>query len=118
MLKEGILKMKIIQLIALAAAVAAVSACNRQAPVIQNFANQAGNEQPSQIYSGSGTVKSITGDQMTIAHGPIPSIGWPAMTMAYTASPDIAKSVKVGAQVDFSFKKSGGGYVLTSVNPR
>lgn len=111
--------MKTLQWIALAATVAAVSACNRPAPVTENSgAKQASNEQPGQVYSGTGTVQSITGDQVTIAHGPIKAIGWPAMTMAYTAPPSIATNVKVGAQVDFSFRKSDSTYVLTSVEPR
>lgn len=72
----------------------------------------------NQVYSGSGTVKSVTGDQVTIAHGPIKAIGWPAMTMAYIAPPNIATGVKVGANIDFRFRKSGSAYVLTSVKPR
>lgn len=71
-----------------------------------------------QVYSGTGTVRSITGDQVTITHGPIPELGWPAMTMAYTVPPDIAAGVRVGARVDFSFKKNGSVYVLTSVKPQ
>ncbi len=70
------------------------------------------------IYSGTGTVQSIAGDQVAIAHGPIQGIGWPAMTMTFTAPPDIATGVKVGAKVDFSFRKSGSAYALTSVKPR
>lgn len=72
----------------------------------------------NQVYSGSGTIQSIAGDQVTIAHGPIPAIGWPAMTMAYTAPSVIFGSVKVGDKVGFSFHKSGIGYVLKSVQPR
>lgn len=71
-----------------------------------------------QVYSGTGKVQSITGDQVAIAHGPISGISWPAMTMTFTAPPDIAAGVKVGAQVDFSFRKSGSAYALTSVKPR
>lgn len=69
----------------------------------------------NQVYSGSGTVKSIKSDQVAIAHGPISGIGWPAMTMTFTAPPDIVPKVKVGAKVDFSFRKEGSAYVLTSV---
>lgn len=70
------------------------------------------------VYSGTGRVQSIKGDQVAIAHGPIQGIGWPAMTMTFTAPPDIAAGVKVGAQVGFSFRKNGSAYVLTSVRPR
>lgn len=111
--------MKTFQWIAIAVTAAAVSACNRQAPVTENSSvNQESNEQSGQVYSGTGIVQSITGDQVTIAHGPIKAIGWPAMTMAYTAPRGTATGAKVGAQVDFSFRKSGSAYVLTSVKPR
>ena len=71
-----------------------------------------------QIYSGTGTVKSVAGDQVTIAHGPIPAVGWPAMTMAYTAPANVAAGVKAGDKIEFAFKKDGSAYVLTSVKPR
>ena len=67
------------------------------------------------IYSGSGTVQSITGDRIAIAHGAIASIGWPAMTMTFTAPPGIAPGLKVGDKVDFGFRQNGSVYVLTSV---
>lgn len=99
-----------------------VAACGQKqsaAPENQTAATEAAAPAASdKIYSGSGTVKSITGNQMTIAHGPIASIGWPAMTMAYTAEPGLESGVKAGDQVDFSFKKNGGAYVLTSVKRR
>ena len=70
------------------------------------------------VYSGTGKVQSMIGDKVAIAHGPISGIGWPAMTMTFIALPDIAKSVKVGDEVDFSFRQSGSAYVLTSVKKR
>ncbi|HKP34032.1 MAG TPA: copper-binding protein [Sphingomicrobium sp.] len=72
---------------------------------------------PDKVYSATGTVKSVTGDQVAIAHGPIEGIGWPAMTMTFTAPPDIAASAKAGVRVDFSFRQEGSAYVLTSVKP-
>ena len=71
-----------------------------------------------QLYSGTGTVKSITGEQVAIAHGPITGIGWPAMTMTFSAPPNMVGGVKVGDKVDFSFRKNGSVYVLTSVKPQ
>ena len=71
-----------------------------------------------QVYSGTGVVKSITGDQVAIEHGPIAGIGWPAMTMTFTAPTNTAGKLKVGDKVDFSFRQNGSAYVLTSVKPR
>lgn len=72
----------------------------------------------NEVYTGTGRVQLINGDQVAIAHGPIQSIGWPAMTMTFTAPPNIAGRVKAGAKVDFSFQKNGSDYVLTSVKQR
>lgn len=72
----------------------------------------------SEVYSGSGTIQSISGDKVAIAHGPIKGIGWPAMTMTFTASSGVAKGVKAGSKVDFSFRQDGGSFVLTLLQPR
>ena len=98
-----------------------IAACGEKQNAPQNREAAADSSQPTaaaQVYSGTGTIQSITGDQMAIAHGPIAGIGWPAMTMTFTAPPDIAGSVKVGDKVDFSFRQDGSAYVLTSVKPR
>src|SRR5207245_8157028 len=99
-----------------------VAACGeKQNAAQQNETATPGAPEPAaanEVYSGTGTVKSITGDQVAISHGPISGIGWPAMTMTFTAPPDIAPSLKVGAKVDFRFRKHGRAYVLTSVRPR
>ena len=53
-----------------------------------------------------GEVKSLdakTG-KVTIHHGPIASLGWPAMTMTFQATPELLKSVKVGQTVKFTLK--------------
>ena len=72
--------------------------------------------QPSD-YSASGKVTAIAGDQVTIAHGPVQGIGWPAMSMTFKAgSPEMISGVGVGDQVFFAFKQDGGGYTLTSLS--
>jgi Cu(I)/Ag(I) efflux system protein CusF len=68
-----------------------------------------------QTYSGAGTIAAIAGNQVSIKHGPIAGIGWPAMTMTFTAPADVAQGASVGDQVDFSFRKSGTAYLLTSL---
>lgn len=72
----------------------------------------------SQVHSATGTVRSIAGDKVTIAHGPIESAGWPAMTMAFTAPSGVAEGVEAGSQVDFSFHQDDGTYVLSSLRKR
>lgn len=66
-------------------------------------------------HSATGDVTEVTEDSVTISHAPVESAGWPAMTMTFTASPELANSVKVGDPVSFSFKERNGKYVLTSI---
>ena len=73
--------------------------------------------QASETYSATGEVTAIAGDQVTIAHGPVEGIGWPAMTMAFRAeSPEMARGVSVGDRVSFAFRQDGGAYALTSIS--
>ena len=73
--------------------------------------------QDGAVYSAAGEVTAVAGDRVTISHGPIEGIGWPAMTMAFRAqSPAMAQGVKVGDRVSFAFKQDGGAFVLTSLS--
>ena len=101
----------------LAAALAlAVAGCGQQQKS-QPQANAPAAE-TARPYSGAGRVTAVAGDQVSIAHGPIQGIGWPAMTMAFTAPAGMADGVKVGDQVSFSFRQQGGAYRLTSLQKR
>lgn len=71
----------------------------------------------SKIYSASGEVTAIAGDQVTIAHGPVEELGWPAMTMSFkAASAEMLSGVNVGDRVSFSFTQDGGAYTLSSLS--
>jgi Cu/Ag efflux protein CusF len=99
--------------ILIAAGALALTGCGQaQKPAAENNMQAA---PAAQTYSGSGKVTAVAGDQVTIAHGPIPAIGWPSMTMAYTAPAELAREAQVGSQVDFSFQKNGSAYQLTSL---
>ena len=55
---------------------------------------------------GAGVVKALDlkGGSVTLQHGPIAALKWPAMTMAFKADPALLKSVKVGQKVTFTVK--------------
>jgi Cu(I)/Ag(I) efflux system protein CusF len=74
--------------------------------------------QSAETYSSTGKVTAIAGDQVTIDHGPIEGIGWPAMTMSFSAPPKMAAGVEVGSEVSFAFRQDGGTYVLTRFEKR
>jgi Cu/Ag efflux protein CusF len=96
-----------------AGAALALAACGQQQKS-QTEANAPAAE-ASQTYSGTGAITAIAGDQVSIRHGPIAGIGWPAMTMTFTAPPDVRQGANVGDEVDFSFRKNGSAYRLTSL---
>jgi Cu(I)/Ag(I) efflux system membrane fusion protein len=71
----------------------------------------------SGIHEGEGKVESATGDSLTISHGPIATMKWPAMTMGF-AKPDPTSfaDVRPGDTVRFQFKEGGpSGYQLVQV---
>jgi Cu/Ag efflux protein CusF len=87
-------------------------------------AENAADEQPSPAmqeptaasHSGTGTIEKIRGSEVTIAHGPIRSLGWPAMTMAFTAEDQaLLSGLKVGDRISFTFVQAEGGSQLTAV---
>jgi Cu/Ag efflux protein CusF len=105
---------------AVATVLAAVSACSKSGPSTNETQTPAPTpaDQEGQVYSGTGTISAIAGDQVSIAHGPISGIGWPAMTMTFTAPSEVAAGVRVGDQVDFGFRKNGSSYLLTALQKR
>lgn len=68
-------------------------------------------------HSASGTVDSVSANEVTISHGAIPTLGWPAMTMAFTA-PDAAflNGIEPGDRVSFVFRKTDGASTITSIS--
>jgi Cu(I)/Ag(I) efflux system protein CusF len=99
---------------AAAFAALAFSACGQQ----QRADTNSQSAQATETYSGTGEVTAVAGDQVTIAHGPIQGIGWPAMTMTFIAPAGMASAAKAGDEVSFSFQQAGSAYQLTSLQKR
>lgn len=69
---------------------------------------------------GVGQIKSVDAktSSVTLHHGPIASLGWPAMTMTFKlVSPALAKGVKVGDRVAFAFEQKPDGPVVQRLAP-
>jgi Cu(I)/Ag(I) efflux system protein CusF len=69
----------------------------------------------SQTHKGSGTVSKVDSEKgaITIAHGPVQSMKWPAMTMTFKVKDKkMLDNVKPGEKVDFSFVQSGKDYTI------
>jgi len=56
---------------------------------------------------------------VSITHGPVASLNWPAMTMEFTAANQaLLKGLKPGAEISFEFvERQTGEWVITSVLP-
>ena len=68
-------------------------------------------------HRAEGKVESVEPDAITISHGPVASLKWPAMTMGFSKpAPNAYPDIKPGDQVRFEFKEGGPmGYQLLSV---
>ena len=61
---------------------------------------------------GTGTVTSVDKDgrKVTLSHGPMPQVGWPAMTMEFAVAPSVDLAAIVpGARVDFTLDRGPDG---------
>ena len=69
-------------------------------------------------HKGVGTVKKVdpASGKVTLAHGPIQTMNWPAMNMTFTVK-DKAMLDKFSQdkKVEFEFVQQGSDYVVTSV---
>jgi Cu(I)/Ag(I) efflux system periplasmic protein CusF len=69
--------------------------------------------------SATGTIQSIdaSAGKLTIAHGPVAALNWPAMTMAFKATPAQLASVRKGQHVEFEFVADGMDATITRISP-
>jgi Cu/Ag efflux protein CusF len=70
---------------------------------------------------GTGTVNSVdaAAHKVNVSHGPIPTIGRPAMTMDFAVAPSVdLQAVKPGTRIKFTIEQGEGGiYVIQSILP-
>ena len=72
----------------------------------------------SKTHNGTGTVKKVDslGGKVTIAHGPIPTMKWPAMNMTFTVKDKkMMERLAPEKKVEFQFVQRGSDYVITSI---
>ncbi len=72
----------------------------------------------AQSHKGVGTVKKVdpAAGKVTIAHGPIPTMKWPAMNMTFTVkNKAMLGKFSQDKKVEFEFVDQGSNYVITSV---
>lgn len=77
-------------------------------------------ETAMQTASAEGTVTAIDADAgtITIQHGPVAAIGWPAMTMPFDAANELRNQVTVGDAISFEFETGPAGNTVTSITKK
>jgi Cu(I)/Ag(I) efflux system membrane fusion protein len=96
-----------------------MSAAGQPAPAASAPASAAKSPAAAGMFSAQGKIESVDPDGITISHGPVPELKWPAMTMGFS-KPDAKAfaTVKPGDTVNFQFKQGGAmGYELVAVQP-
>jgi Cu/Ag efflux protein CusF len=75
----------------------------------------------STVHQAEGKVETIDAGSgvASISHGPVASLKWPPMTMAFkVANESLRKDLKPGAAISFEFvERAPGEWVITSVKP-
>jgi len=72
-------------------------------------------ETPAKAHKAEGKVERIGADDVTISHGPVPSLQWGPMTMDFTAPKGgLPRDLKAGDRISFEFVQSpSGSYDIT-----
>ena len=69
-------------------------------------------------HQADGVVKLVdpVSSKVTLEHGAVKSLGWPAMTMAFAVKDKtLFSKLSAGTKVHVEFSKQGNDYVITSV---
>lgn len=78
----------------------------------------AAGEQASISYEGKAVVKAVDMDKgiVKLAHGPISSLKWPAMTMDFKVKENaLLQGIKINDSVTFTFIQANGDNVITRI---
>jgi Cu(I)/Ag(I) efflux system periplasmic protein CusF len=107
--------MKTRMMIAVAAALMSATTVSMPALAHQGESHAAA----PQTAEGQGVVKAVDAKAgtITIAHGPIAALKWPAMTMKFKVEKaSILNGVAVGKKIHFVLKNIGGKPVVTEIH--
>lgn len=117
--------MRIATLMTILAAPVALAACgsaedrsDRGADMGDMTMDQSGDT--PQTATAEGTVNAIDAEAgtITIAHGPVPAIGWPSMIMPFDADAKTLAGLAAGDEISFEFSTGPEGSVVTSITKK
>ena len=72
------------------------------------------------LSTATGRVTALDAEarQVTLDHGPVPELDWPAMTMAFTLADEApVAALSEGAEVSFTFRRTRAGYEVVTAEP-
>lgn len=74
---------------------------------------------PDAVHRGEGKVEKIDKDEITLSHGPIPTLQWGAMTMGFKLpATGLPRNIAVGGMVAFAIRQTkDGAYQITAISP-
>lgn len=88
---------------------------------VQAIEAQVAQAPAAQQGTASGTVNAIDVGKgvINLTHDPIPSLGWPAMTMDFGVAPEVSLAgLAKGAKVSFTVVKGADGiFRIVAINP-
>ena len=70
------------------------------------------------VHKATGVVKKVDPAKgtVTLAHGPVKELNWPAMTMVFTVKDKaLFDKLAVDRKIEFEFAQQGSNYVVTAV---
>lgn len=79
---------------------------------------ESGGMAQGQSHKGTAVVKAVnrTAGKVTLAHGPIRSMDWPAMTMTFSVKDKaMLDKLSLEQKIEFEFVKQGSGHVISSI---
>lgn len=120
-MKSVLVKVSILGILVTASASAVAQAGGMQGMDMNNT-DMKGMKMDSQphevVHEAKGVVKQLdtAGGLVTIAHGPVATLKWQAMTMTFKVKDNtLLDKIEVGKAVRFSFVQQGGDYVVTRI---
>lgn len=81
-------------------------------------ATSAGQAGKSGSVEGVVTAVDAAAGTVTIQHGTIAAVGWPAMTMRFKADPAVVRKAAVGTRVRFDLTVQGNAAEVTAIRPQ
>jgi Cu(I)/Ag(I) efflux system membrane fusion protein len=87
-----------------------------QAPSAATRGQTSSEADEPQTYRATGTIERITSSSVTLRHGPVPALEWPAMTMPFaTEGPEQLRGFARGDRVSFTFAQASTGPRIVSI---